>query len=87
MDRAPEPTSGDEPELLSGWLQFHRDTWTAAALLEQVATHAPVRDLSVEEPAIEARVTGATALPLGEEVEVRLETADVVARKVSFTID
>jgi len=35
------------------WLRFHRDRWTAAALLEQVATHAPVRDLSVEEPAIE----------------------------------
>jgi VacB/RNase II family 3'-5' exoribonuclease len=42
--------------------------------------------ITVEEPAIEARVTGATALPLGEEVEVRLETADVVARKVSFTL-
>ncbi|MET8522059.1 RNB domain-containing ribonuclease [Nocardioides sp. NPDC004968] len=42
--------------------------------------------ITVEEPAIEARLTGATALPLGEEVEVRLETADVVARKVSFTI-
>jgi ABC-2 type transport system ATP-binding protein len=35
------------------WLQFHRDTWTAAALLERVATQAAVRDLSVEEPAIE----------------------------------
>lgn len=42
--------------------------------------------ITVEEPAIEAKVTGATALPLGEEVDVRLETADVVARKVSFTI-
>jgi len=42
--------------------------------------------ITVEEPAIEARVTGTTALPLGEEVEVRLETADVVARKVSFTL-
>jgi ABC-2 type transport system ATP-binding protein len=35
------------------WLQFHRDAWTAAALLERVAAQAPVRDLSVEEPAIE----------------------------------
>ena len=35
------------------WLQFHRDEWTAAALLERVAAQAPVRDLSVEEPAIE----------------------------------
>jgi ABC-2 type transport system ATP-binding protein len=35
------------------WLQFHRDHWTAAALLERVAAQAAVRDLSVEEPAIE----------------------------------
>ncbi|MER7559727.1 RNB domain-containing ribonuclease [Nocardioides sp. NPDC126508] len=42
--------------------------------------------ITVEEPAIEARVTGSTALPLGEEVQVRLEAADVVARKVSFTL-
>jgi ABC-2 type transport system ATP-binding protein len=35
------------------WLRFHRDEWTAAALLERVAAQAPVRDLSVEEPAIE----------------------------------
>jgi ABC-2 type transport system ATP-binding protein len=35
------------------WLTFHRDEWTAAALLERVAAQAPVRDLSVEEPAIE----------------------------------
>ncbi|MBG6095577.1 RNB domain-containing ribonuclease [Nocardioides luteus] len=42
--------------------------------------------ITVEEPAIEAGVTSASALPLGEEVQVRLETADVVARKVGFTI-
>ncbi|HEY2813779.1 MAG TPA: ATP-binding cassette domain-containing protein [Acidimicrobiales bacterium] len=35
------------------WLQFRRDDLTAAALLERVAAQAPVRDLSVEEPAIE----------------------------------
>jgi ABC-2 type transport system ATP-binding protein len=35
------------------WLQFRRDQLTAAALLERVAAQAPVRDLSVEEPAIE----------------------------------
>ena len=43
-------------------------------------------DITVQEPAVEATVTGAQALPLGEEVEVRLETADVVARKVGFTL-
>jgi VacB/RNase II family 3'-5' exoribonuclease len=42
--------------------------------------------ITVEEPAIEAGVISTTALPLGEEVEVRLESADVVARKVKFAI-
>ncbi|MGH3349526.1 MAG: RNB domain-containing ribonuclease [Nocardioides sp.] len=42
--------------------------------------------ITVEEPAIEAKVTGPSALPLGEEIEVRLESADVAARKVTFTI-
>lgn len=42
--------------------------------------------ITVEEPAIEAGVTSQSALPLGEEVQVRLEAADVVARKVSFTV-
>ena len=42
--------------------------------------------ITVEEPAVEAKVTGLSALPLGEEVEVRLESADVAARKVTFTI-
>lgn len=42
--------------------------------------------ITVEEPAIEAGVASASALPLGEEVQVRLETADVVARKVRFAV-
>ena len=35
------------------WLRFRRDEVTAAAILERVAAQAAVRDLSVEEPAIE----------------------------------
>ena len=35
------------------WLRFRRDELTAAALLERVTAEAPIRDLSVEEPAIE----------------------------------
>ena len=42
--------------------------------------------ITVEEPAVEAKVTGSSALPLGEEVQVRLESADVTAAKVTFTI-
>jgi ABC-2 type transport system ATP-binding protein len=35
------------------WLRFHRDSHTAASLLSQVTAQAPVRDITVEEPAID----------------------------------
>jgi viologen exporter family transport system ATP-binding protein len=35
------------------WLRFRRDRHTAASLLAQVSAQAPVRDIAVEEPAIE----------------------------------
>jgi exoribonuclease R len=44
-------------------------------------------DITVQEPAVEAAVTGARALPLGEEVEVTLVTADPSSRKVEFRLD
>ena len=44
-------------------------------------------DITVQEPAVEAAVTGAHALPLGEEVEVTLATADPGTRKVEFRLD
>jgi exoribonuclease R len=44
-------------------------------------------DITVQEPAVEAVVTGARALPLGEEVEVTLATADPGTRKVEFRLD
>lgn len=40
------------------WLRFDRHTTTAAALIAQIASHYQVRDLTVEEPAIEAIVRG-----------------------------
>ncbi len=42
-------------------------------------------DITVERPAIEAEVTG-DSLPLGEEVVVRLERADVRTRTVEFVL-
>ena len=42
--------------------------------------------ITVEEPAVEAKVSGSSPLPLGEEVQVRQESADVAARKVTFTL-
>ena len=43
-------------------------------------------DVTVQDPAIEARVRGAGRLPLGEDVEVVLAEADVLQRSVSFTL-
>jgi ABC-2 type transport system ATP-binding protein len=40
------------------WLRFDRRTTTAAALIAEVASRYPVRDLTVEEPEIEAIVRG-----------------------------
>jgi exoribonuclease R len=41
----------------------------------------------IQEPAIEARVTGPGPLPLGTEVDVRLAQADVGSRAVGFTLE
>jgi exoribonuclease R len=43
--------------------------------------------VTLEDPAIEARVTGSGELPLGEQVQVRLTTADVESRKVEFRVE
>lgn len=74
-------------DLVEAGLLSHRVGETFAAVVVEVDDKDESKgSITVEEPAIEARVTGRSALPLGEEVQVRLETADVVARKVSFTI-
>ncbi len=43
--------------------------------------------VTVQEPAVEARVSGGSALPLGEQVDVRLAEADLATRTVRFEID
>jgi hypothetical protein len=42
-------------------------------------------EVTIQDPAIEAVVVGAAPLPVGQDVTVRLTTADVAARKVEFT--
>ena len=42
--------------------------------------------VTVQDPAVEARVTGAGPLPLGTDVHVTLTQADVASRAVSFTL-
>jgi exoribonuclease R len=50
---------------------------------EQDDTHGRV---TIQEPAVEARVTARERLPLGTEVEVRLKQADVGSRSVLFEL-
>jgi exoribonuclease R len=42
--------------------------------------------VTIQEPAVEARVTSAHPLPLGTETQVRLTQADVDSRSVVFEI-
>ncbi|PUA78977.1 RNB domain-containing ribonuclease [Nocardioides currus] len=44
-------------------------------------------EVTIQDPAIEAVVTGSEALPLGQDVNVTLTTADVKTRKVEFTLE
>jgi exoribonuclease R len=43
--------------------------------------------ITIEDPAIEARVSGGSKLPLGTAVTVTLTAADVLSRSVGFTLD
>jgi len=43
--------------------------------------------VTIQEPAVEARVTGTSALPLGSDVRVRLVKADVGSRMVEFALE
>ncbi|TQL67868.1 RNB domain-containing protein [Nocardioides albertanoniae] len=61
------------------------DTFTAV-VVEVEEKDETQGSITVEAPAVEAKVSGSSPLPLGEEVQVRLESADVVARKVTFTL-
>ena len=43
-------------------------------------------EVSIQDPAVEAPVTGAAELPLGTDVRVRLVQADVASRQVAFAL-
>ena len=42
--------------------------------------------MTIQEPAIEAKVSSSSELPLGEEVQVKLVQADPASRAVSFEL-
>ena len=74
-------------DLVEAGVLSHRVGDTFDAVVVEVedddATHG---ELTVPEPAIEARVVGSSDLPLGQAVKVRLAKADVGARSVEFEL-
>jgi exoribonuclease R len=61
------------------------DTFTAV-VVDLDEKDARKGDITIQDPAIEATVTGTGDLPLGEEVSVELVAADPKTRKVSFRL-
>ena len=61
---------------------------TFDAVVVEVAEDDPTRgELTVPDPAVEARVVGSSDLPLGRAVKARLAKADVEARAVEFELE
>jgi exoribonuclease R len=61
---------------------------TFAAVVVDVDEKDPTRGaITLQDPAVEAPVRSAAALPLGTEVSVRLTEADLSTRKVAFTLE
>ena len=61
---------------------------TFDAVVVEVDEEQPTRgELTVPEPAVEARVVGPAELPLGQPVKARLAGADVRSRTVEFTLE
>jgi exoribonuclease R len=61
---------------------------TFDAVVVEVDEDQPTRgELTVPDPAVEARVVGSSDLPLGQAVKARLAQADVRSRKVEFELE
>ena len=61
---------------------------TFDAVVVEVADDDPTRgELTVPDPAVEARVVGSTDLPLGQAVKAKLTRADVESRSVQFELE
>jgi exoribonuclease R len=75
-------------DLVEAGLLQHRVGESFDAVVVEVSEKDRTRGVvTVAEPAVEAPVVSATEIPLGSEVRVRLTTADVVQRKVEFTLE
>ncbi len=58
----------------------------SAVVVEVEEKDATKGDVTIQDPAIEARVSGSADLPLGEEVQVKLVQADPTSRSVAFEL-
>jgi exoribonuclease R len=75
-------------DLVEAGLLQHRVGESFEAVVVEVDEKEPTRGIvTIADPAVEAPVVSATDIPLGTEVRVRLTTADVVQRKVEFTLE
>ena len=74
-------------DLVEAAVLAHRVGEEFAAVVTSVREDDPTRGVVVlGEVGVEAPVVGAGPLPLGTDVRVRLETADVAARMVEFRL-
>lgn len=59
----------------------------AAVIVEVEEKDDRLGEVTIQDPAVEALVSGSGPLPLGQEVSVKLTTAEVTTRKVEFTLE
>jgi exoribonuclease R len=74
-------------DLVEAGVLQHRVGETFEGVIVDLDDKDPKRGtVTVQDPAVEARVTGEASLPLGTDVQVTLAQADVASRAVSFTL-
>ncbi len=75
-------------DLVEAGVLANRVGETFDAVVVEVEDDDPTRgELTVPDPAVEARVIGSADLPLGRAVKVRLAEADVQSRTVQFELE
>ena len=75
-------------DLVEAGVLAHRVGDTFDAVVVEVEDDDATRgELTVPDPAVEARVVGSSDLPLGQAVKVKLAKADVEARSVEFELE
>jgi exoribonuclease R len=75
-------------DLVEAGVLAHRVGDTFDAVVVEVDEKQPTHgELTVPDPAVEARVIGSSDLPLGQAIKARLAQADVRSRTVEFELE